>query len=91
LKVSAHAEWIVLHAPSDVLLERARWRAAAGHTTSDADPAVVATQIAHSGGRLALPRAPLAELETVGAVPRLLDQLAAQLDAQLALGRGRDG
>jgi aminoglycoside phosphotransferase family enzyme/predicted kinase len=90
LKVSARAEWIVCHAPPDVLLERARWRAAAGHTTSDADQAVVATQIAHSGGRLALPRAPLAEIDTVGAVPRLLDQLAAQLDAQLALGRGRD-
>jgi hypothetical protein len=90
-KVSARAEWVVCHAPGDVLLERARWRAAAGHTTSDADPAVVATQIAHSGGRLTLPHAPLAELETVRAVPRLLDELAATLDAELALGRGRDG
>jgi predicted kinase len=89
--VSARGEWIVCHAPPDVLLERARWRAAAGHTTSDADPAVVATQIARSSGRLALPRAPLAELETVRAVPRLLDELAANLDAQLALGRRRDG
>jgi aminoglycoside phosphotransferase family enzyme/predicted kinase len=87
---AARAEWIVCHAPPDVLLERARWRAAMGHTTSDADPAVVATQIAHSGGRLAVPRAPLAQLETVRAVPRLLDELAARLDAQLALGRGRD-
>ena len=88
--VSARAEWILCHAPRDVLLERARSRAAAGHTTSDADPAVVATQIAYSRGRLALPRAPLAELETVRAVPRLLDELAVTLDAQLALGRGRD-
>jgi aminoglycoside phosphotransferase family enzyme/predicted kinase len=87
---AAQAEWIVCDAPPDVLLDRARWRAAMGHTTSDADPAVVATQIAHSGGRLALPRAPLARLETVRAVSRLLDELAAMLDARLALGRGRD-
>jgi aminoglycoside phosphotransferase family enzyme/predicted kinase len=87
--IAAHAEWIVCHAPPDILLDRARWRAAQGRTTSDADPAVVATQIAHSGGRLALPRPPLARLETVRAVPRLLDELAATLDAQLALGRAR--
>jgi aminoglycoside phosphotransferase family enzyme/predicted kinase len=77
-RAAAAAGWIVCHAPAEVLLDRARWR--------DADPALVATQIARSGGRLPLPCAPLAELETVRAVPRLLDTLAATLDARLALG-----
>jgi predicted kinase len=78
---AARAGWIVCHAPPEVLLERARWSA-----MSDADPAVVATEIARSGGQLSLPRTPLAQLETVRAVPRLLDELAAVLDARLALG-----
>jgi predicted kinase len=83
---AGRAEWIVCHAPPDVLLERARWRATSGDAASDADPAVVAAQIARSGGRLHLPRAPLAELETVHAPSRLIDELAASLDARLALG-----
>ena len=82
-RATAGADWIVCHAPADVLIERARWRAAAGNTHSDADPAVVATQIARAGERLPLPRPPLAELETVHAVPRLLSELATTLDAQL--------
>jgi uncharacterized protein len=90
-RAAGRAEWIVCHAPPDVLLERARWRAASGRTTSDADPAVVAAQIARSGGRIELPRKPLVELETVHAAPRLLDELAASLDAQLVLGGATDG
>jgi hypothetical protein len=80
---TGRAEWIVCQAPPDVLLERARWRA-------DADPAAVASQIARSSGRLELPRAPLAELDTVHAVPRMLDDLARTLDARIALGRRVD-
>jgi aminoglycoside phosphotransferase family enzyme/predicted kinase len=83
---TAGARWIVCRAPADVMLERARWRAAKDSTPSDADPAVVAAQIARHSGRLRVPGTPLAELETVEAVPRLLDRLAASLDARLALG-----
>jgi aminoglycoside phosphotransferase family enzyme/predicted kinase len=85
---AAQAGWITCHAPPDLTLERARWRAATRGATSDADPAVVAAQLARPSGRLPLPRPPLAELETVRAVPILLDELAATLDAQLAL-RGK--
>jgi aminoglycoside phosphotransferase family enzyme/predicted kinase len=88
-RAAAGAGWIVCRAPADVLLERARWRAAAGSTDSDADPAVVATQIARAGERLPLPCAPLAELDTVHAVPRLLSELATALDARLALANRR--
>jgi hypothetical protein len=56
--------------------------------TAGADAAVVAAQLARPSGRLPLPRPALAELETVGALPRLLADLAATLDAQLAL-RGK--
>jgi hypothetical protein len=79
---AAEAGWLTCHAPPDVILERAR------SATSDADPAVVAAQLARPSGRLPLPRRPLAELETVRAVSSLLDELAATLDARLAL-RGK--
>ena len=82
----AETRWIVCRAPADVLLERARWRAARDSTPSDADPAAVAAQIARHSGPLPVPGTPLAVLDTVEAVPRLLDRLAASLDAQLALG-----
>jgi hypothetical protein len=91
------AGWIVCRAPADVLVERARWRAATRSAPSDADPAVVAAQLARWSARLSLPRAPLAELDTLRAVPSLLDELAAALDARLALAenpqaeRGADG
>jgi aminoglycoside phosphotransferase family enzyme len=75
----AQAGWITCHAPPDMVRERA---------TAGADAAVVAAQLARPSGRLPLPRPALAELETVGAVPRLLADLAATLDAQLAL-RGK--
>jgi aminoglycoside phosphotransferase family enzyme/predicted kinase len=79
---AAQAGWITCHAPPDVLLERAR---SAG---SDDDQTVVAAQLARPGGRLPLPRLPIAELDTVRAVPSLLAELAATIDARLAL-RGK--
>ena len=81
------AEWIVCEAPPEVLLERAslRWDG----SVSDADPAVVATQISRSRGGLPLPRPPLTTIDTVRSVPRLLSDLAASLDARLALGGPR--
>ena len=82
---AAGAEWIVCHAAPDVLLERAGRRSGAGGTESDADRAVVAAQIAGAQDVLPLPRAPLAVLETAAPVSHLLDQLAATLDARLAL------
>jgi uncharacterized protein len=78
------AEWIVCHAPAEVLLERARRRTALGSTASDADPEIVGAQIRRLSGPLPLPRPPLVELDTVRAVPQLLDELAAALDARLA-------
>jgi hypothetical protein len=75
----AQAGWITCHAPPDMVRERA---------TAGADAAVVAAQLARPSGRLPLPRPALAELETVGALPRLLADLAATLDGQLAL-RGK--
>ena len=81
---ASRAEWIVCHAPPELLLERARSRS--DGNASDADPAVVAAQISRSRGALPLPRPPLTTLETVRSVPRLLDDLAATLDAWLALG-----
>jgi len=75
----AQAGWITCHAPPEVVRERAM---------PGADAAVVAAQLARPSGRLPLPRPGLAELETVRAVPRLLADLAATLDAQLAL-RGK--
>jgi aminoglycoside phosphotransferase family enzyme/predicted kinase len=79
---AVQAGWITCHAPPDVALERAR------RARSDAEAAVVAAELARASGRLPLPGPPLAELETVRAVTSLLSELAATLDAQLAL-RGK--
>jgi predicted kinase len=79
---AAEAGWITCHAPPDVVLERAR------SATSEVDPAIVGAQLARRSDRLPLPRPLLAELETVRAVPSLLGELAATLDARLAL-RGK--
>ena len=87
---AAGAEWIVCHAAPAVLLERAGRRSATGGSESDADRAVVAAQIAGSQDALPLPRAPLAVLATAAPVSHLLDDLAATLDAQLALAEGDD-
>jgi aminoglycoside phosphotransferase family enzyme/predicted kinase len=73
--------WVTCHAPP-VVLERARSAA------SDVDSAIVTAQLARRSDRLPLPRPLLAELETVRAVPSLLGELAATLDARLAL-RGK--
>jgi len=80
--VAADAAWIVCEAPPEVLLERARERALAS-SVSDADPRIVAAELAVHRGVFLPPGPPLARLQTTAPVPELLERLAQQLDARL--------
>jgi uncharacterized protein len=76
--------WLVCRAPADVLLARAERRTTLPGTTSDADAAVVAAQLAHAPEALPLPAPALVELDTTLPPRELLNVLAGELDGALA-------
>jgi aminoglycoside phosphotransferase family enzyme/predicted kinase len=79
---AAKAAWIVCEAPPEVLLARARERAARD-SVSDADERIVAAELAVHRGPFVAPGPALARLETTRPVAELLEELARTLDLRL--------
>ncbi len=81
----ADAGWLLCEAPPELMLARARPRGEG--SVSDADPRVVAGQLAVHRDPLILPAEPLARIMTTRSPRELLAELAERLDAALAGGR----